>query len=182
MKLLIVRHGDPDYSIDSLTPQGLARGRTAQKQADEARCCGVLLLAARQGEGHFKSDAQRARQNGGDIRLAARVRRLCNRPGERGAHLFLGQNACVSERKRRLLRQGQVDINSVLQQRGCARKIQNRLRRHRRAACAPRLYSRRQDIQSRAGEQRHRGALLPFRRGVRSALAYFKDIARCALA
>ncbi len=99
MKLLIVRHGDPDYSIDSLTPEGLARGGAAQGQADEARCCGVLLLAARQGEGHFKSDAQRARQNGGDIRLASRVRRLCNRPGERGAHLFLGQNACVSGAK-----------------------------------------------------------------------------------
>lgn len=49
MKLLIVRHGDPDYSIDSLTPQGLARGGTAQGQADKVGRRGVLLLAARKG-------------------------------------------------------------------------------------------------------------------------------------
>ena len=47
MKLLIVRHGDPDYSIDSLTPKGW-RG-AAQGQADKVGCRGVLLLAARQG-------------------------------------------------------------------------------------------------------------------------------------
>lgn len=49
MKLLIVRHGDPDYSIDSLTPKGVARGGAAQGQADKVGCRGVLLLAARQG-------------------------------------------------------------------------------------------------------------------------------------
>lgn len=72
MKLLIVRHGDPDYSIDSLTPKGWHEAELLKNRLTKLdRCCGVLLLAARQGEGYFKSDAQRARQNGGDILLAA---------------------------------------------------------------------------------------------------------------
>ncbi len=48
MKLLIVRHGDPDYSIDSLTPKGW-REAEAQGQADKVGRRGVLLLAARKG-------------------------------------------------------------------------------------------------------------------------------------
>lgn len=182
MKLLIVRHGDPDYSIDSLTPKGWHEAELLKNRLTKldvaAFYCSPLGRA---------KDTSKATLNalGRTAEIFDWLREFDGyviEPGERGAHLSLGQNACVSERKRRLLRQGQVDIHPVLQQRGCARKIQSRLRWHRRAACAPRLYPRRQDIQSRAGEQRHRGALLPFRRGVRPALAYFKDIARCALA
>ena len=34
MKLLIVRHADPDYSIDSLTPHRLGGGRPAGPAAE----------------------------------------------------------------------------------------------------------------------------------------------------
>lgn len=182
MKLLIVRHGDPDYSIDSLTPKGWHEAELLKNRLTKldvaAFYCSPLGRA---------KDTSKATLNalGRTAEIFDWLREFDGYvidPESGEAAPIPGTERRVSERKRRLLRQGQVDINSVLQQRRRARKIQSRLRRHRRAACAPRLYPRRQDIQSRAGEQRHRGALLPFRRGVRSALAYFKDIARCALA
>ena len=52
MRLLIIRHGDPDYSIDSLTEKGLARGRAFIREDLKARRKSVLLLAFGQSEGH----------------------------------------------------------------------------------------------------------------------------------
>lgn len=34
MKLLIVRHGDPDYSIDSLTPKGWKEAEYLVRETD----------------------------------------------------------------------------------------------------------------------------------------------------
>lgn len=182
MKLLIVRHGDPDYSIDSLTPKGWREAELLKNRLTKldvaAFYCSPLGRA---------KDTSKATLNalGRTAEIFDWLREFDGYviDPESGEHTyswdrtpaFLSENDDYYDKDKWI-------STPVLQQRGCARKIQNRLRRHRRAACAPRLYSRRQDIQSRAGEQRHRGALLPFRRGVRSALAYFKDIARCALA
>lgn len=181
MKLLIVRHGDPDYSIDSLTPKGWREAELLKDRLTKldvaAFYCSPLGRA---------KDTSKATLNalGRTAEIFDWLREFDGYviDPESGEHTyswdrtpaFLSENDDYYDKDKW--------ISTPFTAAGMCPKIQNRLRRHRRAACTPRLYPRRQDIQSRAGEQRHRGALLPFRRGVRSALAYFKDIARCALA
>ena len=57
MRLLIVRHADPDYSIDSLTPAGW----------EEAK----LLAAAGACEGHGVPDLKKSLPHGRNLQLAA---------------------------------------------------------------------------------------------------------------
>ena len=66
MKLLIVRHGDPDYSIDSLTPKGWHEAELLKNRLTKLDVAAFYCSPLGR-EGHFKSDAQRARQNGGEI-------------------------------------------------------------------------------------------------------------------
>ncbi len=53
MKLLIIRHGDPDYTIDSLTEKGRREAQLLSKRI-KTRCEELLLLAARTCQGHGK--------------------------------------------------------------------------------------------------------------------------------
>ena len=59
MRLLIVRHADPDYSIDSLTPAGADSGG------------GLLCIAAGACEGHGVPDLKKSLPHGRNLQLAA---------------------------------------------------------------------------------------------------------------
>ena len=63
MRLLIVRHADPDYSIDSLTPAGWEE---AKLLAD--RLAPVLVAAC---EGHGVPDLKTSLPHGRNLQLAA---------------------------------------------------------------------------------------------------------------
>ena len=47
MKLLIVRHGDPNYEIDSLTVE---RGRVSVRKTEESGGEGILCITSGTGE------------------------------------------------------------------------------------------------------------------------------------
>ena len=73
MKLLIVRHGDPDYSIDSLTEKRLERSGIFIRTAFKAGYKGLLRFPSWESKGYgfsyFKKDGQDSRR----MRLASRV-------------------------------------------------------------------------------------------------------------
>ena len=75
MKLLIVRHGDPDYSIDSLTETGWIE---AELLSDR-----VLLLPQRAGAGYRQGHAGKAGAAGGSSPMAAGILPAGSPPGER---------------------------------------------------------------------------------------------------
>ena len=55
MKLLIVRHGDPDYDIDSLTEKRLERGGVSFPEAFQIRCKSFLCIPPWKSEGYCGS-------------------------------------------------------------------------------------------------------------------------------
>ena len=70
MRLLIVRHADPDYSIDSLTPAGWEEAKLlADRGADSGG--GLLCIAAGACEGHGVPDLKKSLPHGRNLQLAA---------------------------------------------------------------------------------------------------------------
>ena len=65
MRLLIVRHADPDYSIDSLTPAGWEE---AKLLADRLAPIPVAAWAC---EGHGVPDLKKSLPHGRNLQLAA---------------------------------------------------------------------------------------------------------------
>ena len=63
MRLIFIRHAEPDYSIDSLTEKGW---REAKLLAERTKRW-ILLLAAWQGEGYCFVYAEGMRQGGSDM-------------------------------------------------------------------------------------------------------------------
>lgn len=182
MKLLIVRHGDPDYSIDSLTPKGWHEAELLKNRLTKldvaAFYCSPLGRA---------KDTSKATLNalGRTAEIFDWLREFDGyvidpESGERTypwdrTPAFLSENDDYYDKDKWISTPFYSSGDVPEKYKAVCDGIDELLARH---GYVP----RRQDIQSRAGEQRHRGALLPFRRGVRPALAYFKDIARCALA
>ena len=58
MKLLIVRHGDPDYTIDSLTPKGWKEVDYLSEKTSKTRCESLLCLSSRKSQRHRLSDLE----------------------------------------------------------------------------------------------------------------------------
>ena len=59
MKLLIVRHGDPDYKIDSLTEKGLEGSGIFIGETFPPECKGILCFTAWAGKRYRIPDTEK---------------------------------------------------------------------------------------------------------------------------
>lgn len=71
MRLLIVRHADPDYSIDSLTPAGWEEAKLLADRLGADSGGGLLCIAAGACEGHGVPDLKKSLPHGRNLQLAA---------------------------------------------------------------------------------------------------------------
>lgn len=71
MRLLIVRHADPDYSIDSLTPAGWEEAKLLGRPSGTGSGGGLLCIAAGACEGHGVPDLKKSLSHGRNLQLAA---------------------------------------------------------------------------------------------------------------
>lgn len=71
MRLLIVRHADPDYSIDSLTPAGWEEAKLLADRLAPDSGGGLLCIAAGACEGHGVPDLKKSLPHGRNLLLAA---------------------------------------------------------------------------------------------------------------
>lgn len=89
MKLLIVRHGDPDYSIDSLTTKGVKEAELLGARMDRTVLDDVYVSPF----GRAKLTAEIALKNkhikNNDLRLASRIWLQCSKPRKNGCNLGL---------------------------------------------------------------------------------------------
>lgn len=54
MRILIIRHGDPDYEKDSLTQKGWHEAELLADKMEKTDVTAFLCLSARQSAGHCK--------------------------------------------------------------------------------------------------------------------------------
>ena len=144
----------PDYLIDSLTPRNGPREAELLKNRLTSLTQRRSTRSPLGRRGTFKATLNALGKNRGDIRLAARVRRLM-RPGEWGSAPFWDTTPAFSGAKTMNYHDKDKWISTPFYSSGRARNCDG----IRRAACAPRWFMM---IQSRAGEQRHAGAFCHF--------------------
>ncbi|MFQ8953891.1 MAG: hypothetical protein ACLR56_13375 [Oscillospiraceae bacterium] len=69
MKILIIRHGDPDYEIDSVTEKGKREVMLLRDRLLKQNIGDICLLALRQSQSHRRTYIESPRQNCRDMRL-----------------------------------------------------------------------------------------------------------------
>ncbi len=164
MKITLVRHGEPNYAIDSLTPKGF---REAELLAD--RLCRMdvrdfYVSPLGRAQDTARPTLTRLNRTAETLPWLAEFRGQFVDPCSGEMRHSVGPRAPVLDDAAPVLRSAALARPSVVSERHRGRNLRRDRRGHGRAAGALRLRSRRRTIPLRAQYGRPHRAVLPFRR------------------
>lgn len=91
MKIIFIRHAEPDYTIDSLTEKGRREAELLSERASKMEGYGFLLFAAWESKGDCRADFAESGTGSQNLRLAAGISNTLLR--DRGKYTVVGSDA-----------------------------------------------------------------------------------------